>query len=138
MHVQNAWSQVCIINSKVMGLELYCQNTKSIWNSTQSSTATDQGFHCLTLVRIRNILLLTCPREDTLQLSWSTLFAIPVTSQCLEIVSKLFMRTGSDFLFCWHSNQNLRFALHLHTRFHRISWNTFQVIASGFICSGRV
>ena len=49
-----------------MSLELYCQNT-DIWNSTQSSTTSDHGLYCLTLIRIRNILFLTCSRVQKLQ-----------------------------------------------------------------------
>ena len=51
-----------------------------IWNSKQSSTAFDQGLHCLTLIRFRNVLCLTCPRVGIkvaiLQLSLSTLVAV--------------------------------------------------------------
>ena len=100
-HRGNACANYMIKNMYNMGLELYCHNT-DIWNSTQSSTASGHGFLCLTLIRIRKVLFLTCPRVQTLSRYKSCNIAIvlvyivrnAVRSKFPEIVSELFMRSN--------------------------------------------
>ena len=85
-----------------MGLDLYCQNTG---NGIQYSLAPR---HCLTLIRIPNILFLTCPRVQTLSRYKSCNIAAvlvyivrnAVTSQFPEIVSELFMRSSCGNVRC--------------------------------------